>query len=198
MKTKAIVDIDCRGTAPSQSLTTLTAFPFVVPAAGTLFGVHWVDDVLFRFLLQGHCGDLLEGLLHVQVALRGGLKVVDALGLCPAPRLGFVVANESLGLRFVHFVAQHNEGEIFWVSRHGLDQELFSPTIQLLERLHIADVVHEHTRIGATVECHAQTLESFLSCSVPNLHSNELVINHDFLGQEIGTNGSFVLICKFL
>ena len=48
MKTKAIVDIDCRGTAPSQSLTTLTAFPFVVPAAGTLFGVHWVDDVPVR------------------------------------------------------------------------------------------------------------------------------------------------------
>ena len=92
--------------------------------------------------------------------------------------------------------------------------------------LQVAYVVNEHARICAPVECHTQTLESLLPCGVPNLggcervnreyvcvltfdggchfchatylHGDQFIINHDFLGQKIGANGGFVLICKFL
>ena len=92
--------------------------------------------------------------------------------------------------------------------------------------LQVADVVNENTRICAPVECDTQTLESLLPCSIPNLggrqrvnteyacacfwkwlafllaatylHRDQFIINHDFLGEKIGSNSGFVLISKLL
>ena len=55
------------------------------------------------------------------------------LGFFSTPRFRLAVANKAFRLRFVHFVAQHNEREIFRVPGHGLDEELLAPTVQLLE-----------------------------------------------------------------
>ena len=55
------------------------------------------------------------------------------LGFLSAPSFGLDFVHEALFLWFVHLVAQHDEREIFWVSGHGLDEELLSPTVKLLE-----------------------------------------------------------------
>ena len=42
--------------------------------------------------------------------------------------------------------------------------------------LQVAHVVNEHARICAPVECYTQTLETLLSCSVPNLRGCQIIV----------------------
>lgn len=60
-----------------------------------------------------------------------------------------------------------HKGKALRITRTGLDQELVSPAVQCLEWFGIVHIVNEYTTICASVECNAQWLESFLTCSIP-------------------------------
>lgn len=58
--------------------------------------------------------------------------------------------------------------------------------------------MHEHARVCSAVECDTERLEAFLTGRVPNLQRHQLIIDHDFLRQEIGTDGRLVLVAETL
>ena len=55
------------------------------------------------------------------------------------------------------------------IHRARLYQELIPPAIQCLKTLGIVHIVYQNAAIRASVKRHAQTLEAFLSCRIPNL-----------------------------
>ena len=69
----------------------------------------------------------------------------------------------------VNLVAEDNEGEVLWIARTGLDQELVSPAVQCLKGVGVCDIKDKNTAVGSSVECHAQTLEPLLAGCVPDL-----------------------------
>lgn len=69
----------------------------------------------------------------------------------------------------VDLVAQHHEGEVLWISRAGLNQELVSPAVQGLEGVGGGHIKHQHAAVGSSVEGHAQRLEPLLAGRVPDL-----------------------------
>lgn len=88
----------------------------------------------------------------------------------------------SLALFHINLVADYDKWEAFGVHWAGLHQELVAPTVQGVEALGVVDIVYEHAAISATVECHAERLESFLPGRVPELHRDQPVVDQDFFG----------------
>ena len=80
----------------------------------------------------------------------------------------------------INFVSKDHKWEVFWIPGAGLDEELISPTVQSLECVWLSDVKHQDTTVRTPVECHTQTLETFLASSVPDLSKEETIIQ----GQE--------------
>jgi len=68
-----------------------------------------------------------------------------------------------------------------------LNEELVSPSIKCFETLGAVYIIDQHTTICSSVECNTKGLESFLSGSIPKLHSDDSIINDEFTSQEIGT-----------
>mmetsp|Transcript_19291 Transcript_19291/g.54011 ORF Transcript_19291/g.54011 Transcript_19291/m.54011 type:complete len:202 (-) Transcript_19291:22-627(-) len=135
-----------------------------------------------------------EGSLHVDVILGRGLKVRHApFRLCPCFSL-LLGYHSRVAAIHVNLVAQSHEGEVVWVLRVRLYQELVAPVVQILKGLCVVDVVHEYATVCTPVERNSQGLEALLSCCVPNLHCHCLVIHLYLLGQEISPNGGLVLL----
>ena len=89
----------------------------------------------------------------------------------------------------VDFVAEDDKWEVFWVSRAGLDEELVPPTVECLERVGVCYIKHKYTAVGATIECHPQTLEPLLTCCIPDLE-------HGRTGMKIVV--SAMILCQLL
>lgn len=160
-----------------------------------LINSNWVRVVGVEFglclLLKSSPCDGLESLFDVDGLLCAGLKVRDvSLGL--APSHGSLLRDHPLALLYVDLVAEDDKGEVFGIVRGGLDEEFVTPRVERLEGFGIVDVVAETTAVGTSVESDAERLETFLSSSVPELHGNETVIDHDFAREEVGTDGGFV------
>jgi len=127
-----------------------------------------------------HCilTNCLEGLLNIYGFLGGSLKVWNiAFGL--APRKGSLLSDNALILQ-VNLVAQNNKREVIGIAWSGLNEELITPAIKVFKCLCDIDIENENTTISTTIECDTQALETFLACSIPNLHRNQSLINHDF------------------
>lgn len=104
---------------------------------------------------------------------------------------------------------------IHWAS---LDQKLIPPAVQRLKTLRVIHVVYQNAAIRASVERHAQTLETFLSCCVPDLcplsscphvvyalgwtitdlHGNQSIVDEYFFGEEVGAYRCFVRCAELL
>ena len=74
-------------------------------------------------------------------------------------------------------------------------QEALLPAGQRIKALLVCDIKNEGTAIGSTVESISEGLEFLLPCSVPYLKINLLVIDHDLLLLEIGTNSRLRHAC---
>jgi hypothetical protein len=98
----------------------------------------------------------------------------------------------------VDFVAKDNEWKVFWVSGRSLDEEFVSPAVEGFEGGGHCDVETEYAAVCASIKRHAQTLKALLTGSVPDLHGDEPVVNHDFFCEEVGADGRFVLVAEFL
>jgi hypothetical protein len=147
-------------------------------------------------LLKCILGNGLESLLDVNGFLGRSLEVWD-VALALAPSGSSLGGHNTLSLE-IDLVTQNNEWEVIGISWSSLDQELITPAIQILESLGNIDIEDQDTAISSSVESNTQTLESFLTSSIPDLHSDQSVIDHNFLCQEISANGGLVLVAEFL
>lgn len=77
--------------------------------------------------------------------------------------------NTNLSVLQVNLVAEHHEGEVFRISRAGLDQELIPPAVECLEGVGCSHIEHQHTAVGSTIERNTQRLEPLLTSRVPDL-----------------------------
>ena len=100
-------------------------------------------------------------MVYVHGLLGTGLKMGDGIGsLRLAPLLGLVGGYTAL-IFLIHLVTKNNKGEVVGIRRAGkvgivievargfelmdlpcLDQEFVSPTVKLLERFLVCDVIH--------------------------------------------------------
>jgi hypothetical protein len=69
----------------------------------------------------------------------------------------------------VGLVAKHKEGEVLGIFRVGLDEEILTPKVQILETLCIRYVVNQDAGLSTTVESDTETLIAFLTSCVPDL-----------------------------
>ena len=73
----------------------------------------------------------------------------------------------------VDLVANGDKREVLRVTGTGLDQELVTPRIQILEAVSLGHVVHQHAAIRPTVEGDTEALEPLLASRVPYLDEQE-------------------------
>jgi hypothetical protein len=73
----------------------------------------------------------------------------------------------------INLVANNNEWEMVRITRTRLNEKLISPTLQRLESIWIIDIIDKYTTVRATVERNTQTLESFLTSSIPDLQTQQ-------------------------
>jgi hypothetical protein len=69
----------------------------------------------------------------------------------------------------INLVRQHDEWERLWIARRRLDQEFVAPTVDVLERCGIVDIIHQDAAVSAAIKSYAEGLETFLAGRVPNL-----------------------------
>ena len=167
-------------------------------------------QLLLLILMQRVLGNSLERLFDVDGFLCGRLEVRNVpFGLAPGHRA--FLGDLPLVLLHIDLVAQYDEGEVLGVTGACLDEELVPPTVQGLERLGAVDVINKDAAVRAAIERDTEGLESFLAGSIPqllvignkldafilrrwrsrrrrdlHLHSNQPVIDHDFLRQTGG------------
>lgn len=68
-----------------------------------------------------------------------------------------------------------------------MNQKLIAPGVKGLKRLGRIDVVYKHTTIGTTVESYAQRLKTLLTGGIPELESDNAIVDSNFFGKEVGT-----------
>lgn len=147
-------------------------------------------------LLEGVLGDGLEGLLDIDGLLGRGLEEGD-VALRVAPGLEALGGDDALVLE-IDLVADDDEGEVVGVVGGRLDEELISPAVEVLKGLGDVHVEHKDAAVSAAVEGDAETLETLLAGSIPDLHGDDAVVDHDLLCEEIGADGGLVLVGELL
>ena len=105
----------------------------------------------------------------------------------------------------VHFIAHHKNRKFLRLLDSALIYKAFSPPFDMLECLFlmkfyfkIGDIVNDNTAICSSIEHVSHAIESFLACSIPNLHGYFFSLIHDALHDNIGTNCSFMALRKLL
>mmetsp|Transcript_6303 Transcript_6303/g.18423 ORF Transcript_6303/g.18423 Transcript_6303/m.18423 type:complete len:232 (+) Transcript_6303:844-1539(+) len=153
------------------------------------------DEVRVRVLLgEGQLSRLLERYIHLEGGLGGSLKVVERVRrLLLAPLLGLGARHAAILLP-VNLVPEHHKREVLWVPGTCLVQKLVPPIVQGFKSLGVCYVVNKDTRVGSSVERHTKGLKALLPCRVPDLQSDELIVDHDLLGEEVRPNGGLVLL----
>lgn len=156
------------------------------------------DDItsVVVVLLESILGNGLESLLDVDGLLCRSLEGGD-VALRVAPGLETLGGDDTLVLE-IDLVADDDEGEVVGVMRGSLDEELVSPAVEVLEGLGDVDVEDEDAAVSATVEGNTETLETLLTGSIPDLHGDDAVVDHDLLCEEISTDGGLVLVGELL
>jgi hypothetical protein len=126
---------------------------------------------IFRLLFKSILGDGLESLFDIDGFLGGSFEIWDVT-LCRAPGHCTFLRNYALVLN-INFVTKNDEWEVVGISWSGLNQELISPAVEVLESLCNIDIKHKNTAISTSVESNTKTLETLLSGSIPNLNRNK-------------------------
>jgi hypothetical protein len=181
--------------SPPCSPLATAATVFFWLGVGQLDTIGNERNVVILFLLKGQLGDVLEGLFDVNGFFGTSLEVRNVT-LLLAPSHSSLLADNTLVVQ-IDFVAYNHEGEVVRIAGSSLDQKFVSPRFQIFEGLGNIDVVNQNAAIGTSVESDAQRLEAFLTSSIPNLHGNEAIIDHNILRQKVGTNGGLVLVAEF-
>lgn len=70
----------------------------------------------------------------------------------------------------INLVSQDNEREMLWIARTGLDQELVSPRVKVLECVWSCRIEDENAAVSAAIESNSKRLEALLPSCVPNLN----------------------------
>jgi len=154
--------------------------------------VHSLGTLLKKSVL----GDGLESLLDVDSLLGRGFEEGDiTLGGTPSLK---TLGGHDASVLHIDLVADDDEWETIRVARGSLDQEFVAPAVQVVEGLGDVNVEHEHAAISATIEGDTEGLETLLTGSIPDLQSDETIVDHDLLGQEISTDGGAVLVGELL
>jgi hypothetical protein len=66
-----------------------------------------------------------------------------------------ITADLALVLLDINLVPEDNKWEVLWIMWARLNKEFVPPAVKRLKTLGAVDVVHKHTTISTTVECHA-------------------------------------------
>ena len=152
------------------AISTSTAIPLIIQT--DVDGILKAATILLLLLHgQGIPGHHLKGLLDVGVILGADLEIGDAAAALAVGH-GALGADGPLVVADIDLVAEDDEGEGFRVAGRGLDEEFVAPRVERLEGFGRVDVVHEHAAVGAAVEGHAERLEPFLACRVPELRES--------------------------
>ena len=170
---------------------TRLLFKFDLISARCIRNIRWHLYLLLGFALHGLASHLFESVLNVHAVQRARLvedHVVRFLG----PRLAARSGHLALVL-LIEFIAEADEGEGDGVRRPSIVEEALLPLVQVLERLHVSQVVRQRAAVRPTVESVAQRLELLLARGVPNLERNDGIVNQNLLLAEISANGGLGL-----
>mmetsp|Transcript_14354 Transcript_14354/g.29707 ORF Transcript_14354/g.29707 Transcript_14354/m.29707 type:complete len:252 (+) Transcript_14354:589-1344(+) len=141
----------------------------------------WLRSLFVLFVNNRTPGCFLEGVLDGFRCLGRSLEMGEWLrsgdGSCrgrPAPFLGLFAGYQAI-VGLIDFVAHHHKRKLRRGVTQSLDstadlvQKLFSPVIQIVQRVGIRHVVHQQAGIRTPIKSHAQRLKALLSGRVPNL-----------------------------
>ena len=142
--------------------------------AGSTNGCWHFESVIFH-TLECFTGNLLKSLLHTD-SLLGWSLIERYIIVCLTPLFSLTFVNFALCLT-INFVAKHHEGEWFMIIRSSIVNEALLPLGQILKCFAIRDIIDQHAAIRSTVEGVAKWLEFLLTCSVPDLKSDHLIID---------------------
>ena len=120
----------------------------------------------------------MEQLVDVEPSSRRGLEVPEAILL--SELLALLVSDHSV-IFFVSLVGDEELGDIF--GSVGLN--LLDPVADVVEGVLIATVINQDDAHGALIVRLSDGSEPLLSCSVPHLKFDHLVVNVDRLDLEI-------------
>jgi hypothetical protein len=142
-------------------LATARLWSFLIVAIDLdLIGYVRVDFLVF-FACKCVLGDCLERLFDID-CLFGACFEVRYVVLLLAP-LGRASCVHCAAIGQVDLVADDDKRKVFRVPWRCLYEKLVAPALQILERLRRGDIVAQNAAVGATVERHAQALESLLT-----------------------------------
>jgi len=148
-------------------------------------------------LCQSRLASRLESLIYVYGLLRRGLEIgYTAFRLTPRHRP--FLRHHPLAFLDIDLVTEDDEGEVVRIPRTGLDEEFVSPRVERFETLTRVDVVDQDAAIRSSIESDTERLEPLLTGGIPQLKRDQSIVDHDLLRQEIGPDGSLVLVRETL
>ena len=150
-------------------------------AASTSSSSNWIrhNYLVIWLSLNTHFNHLNECFIDALSFFSWGLKIKHII-IFLAPRLCFLSSDFSLTLS-INFISNQNEWECFWIIWSCIFNKAGLPVIKCVETSRISKIETKCTAISSSVECKPKGLEFLLSSCIPNLKSNNLAINLNFL-----------------
>lgn len=102
--------------------------------------------------------------------------------------LGFSILGDPVLFSKVNFVGTDNTDRITWLILL-IERD---PFLQVLHRIHIADIIDEDPADSILQISRNQTFEPLLAGSVPELKPVASVVIHEVLGEEVDSDGRLI------
>lgn len=132
-----------------------------------------------RLDLRGH---RQKGLFHILRRLGRGLQKLNAQAVCKL--LALFRRYDTFGSQITLITHQ----QLIHILR-CIPINFVQPLLDVVEGLHVRDVVYHNDTVGTAIVGRRDGAESFLSCRVPNLQFDSLLVQFDsadFLNRERG------------
>ena len=81
----------------------------------------------------------------------------------------------------VKFVSEADEGEVVWIGWASILDETLLPLVETVETVQVCEVVHKCAAVSTPVESISEGLELLLTGGVPDLQSDDGVVDENFL-----------------
>jgi hypothetical protein len=180
----------------SRGLSTLLVL-LLVELDGSCSVLHGVGhgDGLVSFTLEGGLRHHEESLFNLGAFESTGF-VEHHIVVIFSPLLSLVGRNLSM-LLLIQFISEADKGEIVRIARASIFDESLLPFIETVETVKVGKVVAQRAAVSSTVESVSERLELLLASGIPDLESDDSVINKDFFLGEISTDSRLRLSLHF-
>ena len=119
-------------------------------------------------------GQVIESLVYVRCFL-GRCFEEEHVIIFLAIRLRLRLRHRSRGVQ-ITLIAQYEEWNALRIVCLWFAQEVIFPSDNMVKTLRVRYIIHDAAAVGAAVECWRQALESLLTCRVPYLQDDLVVV----------------------